>query len=473
MIKAFILSLLLLNAISVSYAQQSGNYTSVDLDVKVRSKDVSGNVVYSDWKHYETRVIDSLKDFKSAPISTFNKYGGDRSRHFKSTSYFRTEKVNGRWWVIDPLGNPGLNIAVNSITEGNSINNLKEFKNKFSSSKDWLEKTVKQLQEIGFNTGGSWSKYQDIIELNKSLEVPFSYTINLGFMQSYGAKKKILSRVPGHAGYQNNVIPVFDKEFETFCDEFAKKLVAYKNDPNLFGYFSDNEMPLNLKNLESYLAIKDKSDEGYIAAKEWIDGKGIDSSKITDKERAEFLAYVGNKYFSIVSRAIKKYDANHLFIGSRFYSGEKNVPEFMKVAGKYLDIISINYYGVWTPDAESMKQWADESGKPFIVTEFYTKAMDSGLPNVSGAGWQVKTQEDRGMAYQNFCLALLESKNCVGWHWFKYQDNDPTNTKSELSNTDANKGLVDNNYNFYLPLADKMKQLNLNRFKLIKYFDNN
>ena len=144
----------------------------------------------------------------------------------------------------------------------------------------------------------------------------------------------------------------------------------------------------------------------------------------------------------------------------------------MKVAGKYSDIISINYYGAWTPSEERMKQWGEWTGKPFIITEFYTKGVDTGFPNLSGAGWQVKTQYDRGKAYQNFCLGLLESKNCVGWHWFKYQDNDPDNKNpSAGSNNDSNKGMVDNFYGYYAPLVNKMQQLNINRYRLIEYFD--
>jgi len=58
--------------------------------------------------------------------------------------------------------------------------------------------------------------------------------------------------------------------------------------------------------------------------------------------------------------------------------------------------------------------WTGESGKPFLVTEWYTKGEDSGYPNTSGAGWNVPTQRDRGWFYQNFTLALLESKNGKG-----------------------------------------------------------
>ena len=92
------------------------------------------------------------------------------------------------------------------------------------------------------------------------------------------------------------------------------------------------------------------------------------------------------------------------------------------------------------------------------------------MGNTVGAGWIVKTQLERGYAYQHFTLGLLESKYCVGWHWFKYMDNDPT-VSAEPSNTDGNKGILMINYEPYAPLVEKMKELNLRVYNLIDYFD--
>jgi hypothetical protein len=143
----------------------------------------------------------------------------------------------------------------------------------------------------------------------------------------------------------------------------------------------------------------------------------------------------------------------------------------MRTAGKYVDIISNNYYGKWTPDSSDLENWTDWSGKPFIITEYYTKGEDSGMPNQSGAGWIVKTQRDRGLFYQNYNLALLESRNCVGWHYFKYQDNDPTATGVDQSNTDSNKGIVNNYYEVWTPMMELMRELNTQVYSLIEYFD--
>ena len=106
-----------------------------------------------------------------------------------------------------------------------------------------------------------------------------------------------------------------------------------------------------------------------------------------------------------------------------------------------------------------------------MITEFYVKGEDSGLPNTTGAGWIVPTQEDRGRFYQHFVLGLLESRNCVGWHWFKYIDNDPAQANAELSNIDSNKGIVKIDYEPYVEFLKLMKSVNREVYPLTEFFD--
>jgi hypothetical protein len=176
-------------------------------------------------------------------------------------------------------------------------------------------------------------------------------------------------------------------------------------------------------------------------------------------------------YYAIVYKAIKDADPNHLYLGSRLHSNAKNNPYIFQYLQKNIDIISINYYGDWQPRADFINDWATWCDKPFFVTEFYTKAEETGMNNMSGAGWIVKTQKDRGIHYQNFCLTLLKAKNCVGWHWFRYQDNDPNDAKADDSNKDSNKGIVNLQYEYYQPLMQYMRALNTNVYPLIDFFD--
>lgn len=449
-------------------AQDSAEY-SLKVMAKKGINHADGSNAFSTYAEYLTRTMAQLQGFKPRETG-LSKYGGRTDKRDKATGFFHTKKINGRWWVIDPEGYYYLHNAMNDISMGSSDRNKKALQDQFGNKKGWIDQTHHLLIENGFNGAGSWSDVEAIRGSSLQNTKPLAYTINWDFMSNYGATRGGTHQVSGHKAYINDVIYTFDPGFEQFCNERARLLSKYKDDPSVFGYFSDNEIPLARKNLDGYLKLP-QTEPGYLAAKKWIDEQGIKADQITDQNRQAFLGYAADRYFKIVSEAIKKYDPNHMYLGCRFYGAQRYYPELIKATAKYLDIVSINYYNNWTPQKDYMRDWEIWSGKPFIVTEWYVKGEDSGLGNTSGAGWVVKTQHDRGLFYQNFALGLIESKNCVGWHWFKYMDNDPTKAGAEPSNTDANKGIVDNYYKPYQPLLDQMKQLNRQMYALADYFD--
>lgn len=464
-----LLIMIILNGLPANlFAQSDTKYVKVS--AKKRVKDKTGKMIYGDWVEFDTQSVDILPGFHPVQKQSFTKYGSNPKQKVKVTGFFRTEKIGDRWWVVDPEGYLTLHVAINSVSPGRSDKNKEAFKKKFNTPENWIKETNIKFHALGFNGTGSWSDHDQIKNAPIQKESPLAYCINWNFMSSYGKERGGTFQQPGHTGYPKDAIFVFDPEFETYCDKHAQLLTKYKDDATLFGYFSDNEMPFPEKVLANYLSLP-KNDNGYKAAVKWLSDNKIDSNNIDDAARNRFRAFVGEKYFSVVSKAIKKYDPNHIYLGSRLYGSEKSNETFMRAIGKYIDIISCNYYNVWTPNPADLKNWTDWTGKPFIITEWYTKGEDSGMPNQTGAGWIVKTQKDRGLFYQNYTLALLKSKNCVGWHWFKYQDNDPTDKNADPSNSDSNKGILDNNFDYYQDLIDLMKQLNDNRFELINYFD--
>ncbi len=465
----FTLCILLLAPCSLLSAQDS-----LDFNQKVAVRKVLNNssvrATFTPYGQFSTRTLESVSGFKPKKVKT-SRYGGRLDKRDKATGFYYTKKIDGRWWVIDPDGYYFIHNAMNALSMGTSDRNKEAFAKLYGTETNWITKTQQLLKDNGFNGTGAWSNTKVLTQSPLQATKPLAYTINLDFMSAYGDKRGGTYAVPGHKGYPNNVIFVFDPAFETFADNHAKKLAANKDDKNLFGYFSDNEMPLGIKNLDGYLTLPNKEDAGYLVAKKWIDERGVKADALTDADRLAFLSVVAEKYFSIVANAIKKYDPNHMYLGCRFHGQQGNFAELWKVGGKYIDAISMNYYNAWTPDQKLMAKWESWSGKPFMITEWYVKGDDSGLENTAGAGWVVKTQEDRGLFYQNFTLGLLESKNCVGWHWFKYMDNDPLQKGAELSNTNANKGVINNFYEVYAPLMNRMKALNFQMYPLADFFD--
>ncbi|MHC4602760.1 MAG: hypothetical protein ACYS6W_05450 [Planctomycetota bacterium] len=439
--------------------------------IKVR---VKGKPTNKDWNLRDTRTIELLNGFQpGAKKIRWSQYDGRLDKKAKAKGFFYPKKVAGRWWLVDPEGNLFINIGVCSVRKGNSRTSQKPAKQKFGTWQKWAEFSTTILAEHGFNGTGGWSDPH----LLRTASHRLAYTLSWKFMGSFGRSKRLVWQQPGHLGYPNKCIPVFHPDFEKFCDDYARQLAATKDDPWLIGHFSDNELPVVSDMLDRSLQLDANNPElryGCEAAKEWLNkrkGKETLLKDITDADRREFLAYAFERYYRITTNAIRKYDSNHLCLGPRLHGRALRLPHIFRVAGKYLDVIAVNYYGAWGPDSEKMAMWSRESGKPFMITEFYAKGQDSGLPNNSGAGWMVPTQKDRGRFYQHFTMGLLESKSCVGWHWFKYRDNNPLDLSTDPSNRDSNKGIVDYQYEPYLELLQLMKKLNDEVYSLIDYFD--
>ena len=427
-----------------------------------------------DWTLRDTRTIELLEDFQPGlrKIATGG-YGGRADRKAEATGFFYTKKIAGRWWLIDPGGNLFINVGVCSVNIGRSRISKEPAMKKFGTPEKWAEFSTEFLAGHGFNGTGGWSD----TELLRASPHRLTYTLSWNFMGSFGRSKKLVWQEPGHLGYPNRCIPVFHPDFKKFCDEYARQLSATKSDSWLLGHFSDNELPIVSDMLDRSLKLDTSNPDlryGYEAAKKWIDRrktKDAGPNDITDSDRRAFLAYAIEKYYEITTNAIRRYDPNHLCLGPRLHGGALRMPEMLRAAGRYLDVIAVNYYGAWGPDTERMAMWSRESGRPFMITEFYAKGHDSGLPNNSGAGWLVQTQKDRARFYQHFTLGLLESKSCVGWHWFKYRDNNPEDLSTDPSNRDSNKGIIDYKYKPYVKLLEDMKKLNNDVYALIDYFD--
>src|SRR5690606_22216507 len=259
-------------------------------------------------------------------------------------------------------------------------------------------------------------------------------------------------------------------------EEAIRPIAQDADDPYLLGYYTDNELPWKNDALDRPLSRLGPEEAGDQAARAWLDarkGKDATLADVTDEDRAAFNGFYFETYLKKVTGAIRRYDPNHLYLGCRFNQAKEELrsPELFRVAGKYMDVVSINHYRKWEPVQEQMAQWEAWSGKPFLITEWYTKGEDSGLPNRTGAGWNVPTQADRGYFYQNFAMELIRSRACVGWHWFTYQDNDPEDLTTDPSNRDSNKGIVDSRFNPYLPLMEQMKRFNDRVYGLIEYLD--
>lgn len=436
----------------------------------------AGTPPVSNWNSVKTRILPYVIGFKADTTlshyrSFTNKYGS-RTDMVKQevTGRFYTKKINGRWWLIDPEGYIHYHRGVTSLRKGSSERNASAWTSRFRTDERWMRITQEELSNLGFHGTGAFctNTYGLIQDHNrKNPDKPMTLAPSFGFLSNF--RKEYNYDYPDN-DTENAVGLVFYNGWSEFCDRYFKNaLKEYINDPYVIGFFSDNEInfsSMNSRILDRFLAISDPSNPARQAADDFMlsKGKGVVTEKLND----EFAGIVAEKYYKGVRDAVENNDPGMMYLGSRLHGTPKYLQGVLEAAGRHCDIVSINYYGRWSVELDTkVAEWEAWCDAPFMVTEFYTKALDSDLPNTSGAGFLVRTEKDRAYAYQHFTLGLLEAKNCVGWHWFKYQDDDG----ADNNNRPANKGLYDNHYRIYPYLGRYMSYINYNVYKLIEFFD--
>lgn len=440
--------------------------------------DTDGNA--TKYKDYKTRTVATLKGYEAdtSELLMLDEYGGlmDESMKQEATGFFYTKKIGDRWWAIDPLGYPFFRTAVNTIKMRDKLQMPI-----YGSTANWAEATTNRLRELGFNTAGCWSDAENLLKAEQPLA---QTTRHMKVMSTYASQLGINVSTAGNTEIMHNLMPVFDPDFVASADASVKSTVSgYETNPYIYGWISDNELPHSYTMLDSYLRL-DPGDSrfAYSYATAWTfmymkTGKeDVSLSDLTNELRYEFRAMVYDRYFKVVKAALDRYAPYQMYLGCRFIPGCYQSEQVMRVAGYWCDAVTFNYYGAWTASASLLANQAKWAGKPVIVTEWYAKGMDvwekdSRMTNKSGAGWTVKDQKARGQFYQNFALSLMEGGSCIGFDWFLYWDNDPTDTSADSSNRNSNKGIVDNNGNEYPEFSKYIEELNNQKYNLISFLD--
>lgn len=403
------------------------------------------------WAEIEVRTVSDMDVPEGNSVIRLSRYGGWTDRKVEARGFFYTKKVGGRWWLVDPDGCLFISIGLCSVNQSGVDEAMLD--EKFGSGEQWAVATGRMLKHYGFNTLGCWSDWQ----VFRSTSQPMVYTPRWNFMLTYKNQRDARN---GERGYPNECMPVFDVEFERFCDEHAGQLAATRDDPWLLGHFSDNELPFRPDALANYLSLP-KQDTGYKAARRWWDDRRrtLGKREIDRADQEAFMEYLSRRYYSIVSSAIKKYDANHLYMGSRIH-GRTISPPVFKGARGCVDVMTVNYYHRWSAEQGRLKEWVRCAGVPYIVSEWYAQSVERPDAGVSGAGFCVKSDRDRGLFYQNLTLGLIENGGCVGWHWFKYGGDGPG----------FHKGVVDRGYDPHTEMLDVMGEVNSRVYRLAEYF---
>lgn len=367
------------------------------------------------------------------------------------SGYFRVERRDGIWWLIDPVGTPTLSIGVDNVTyEGDRIRGtgpspyLQAAEKIYRDRAGWGRHTLERLRAWGFNTLGAWSD-GDL----RDHSIP--YTLMLDFAARSGADWA-----------RGLPVDVYSPRFEQTAREIARSEATPRaKDPMLVGYFSDNELwwgsdwrrwgtmlaayltlpadaPGRRRAIEflreRYGSVRQLNRAWHVAARDFSAVPPVAWSAAYRADADAFLEMVATRYFAVSAGVIHAADPHHLYLGARF-AGDP--PDPVLRAARAVDVVSLNLYNR-DPRGAVAHAFAI-SGRPVLVSEFSFRSLDSGLPNTIGAGPWVFTQRGRAQAYLSYVARLVSLPEAIGYHWFRWAD-EPREGRADGEN--SNYGLV-------------------------------
>lgn len=389
-------------------------------------------------------------------------------------SFTVQQDSNGHAHLISPDGTPffitGLNVVRGWDDSGGPPGPRYDGTGDNGGDYDaWSKQTLRRMDEWNFNTIGPWSTLRG---KPYTVEVPLS-------------------------GWVMNVLDGnFEQSIRDHADEAEQRddvgrFAHIDKDPNLIGYFTDNELnwgfgyswrdPGVSSLFEAYAALKPDSEgkkgwANYMAqtynndfakiSSVWnVDVKNVGDlcaiAKIAprsaanydeaDKVGDNFLRMVADKYYSTVNDVMREKLPHHLNLGSRI-TAHFPAP-VAEMAGKYNDVVSVNVY---SSDMDffvgELERAHKASGKPILVTEFAFVAREnrSGNDNHWYEGCEVETDKDRGNSFTSATARLSGLPYLVGYTWFQFFD-EPTHGRGDTEC--SNFGFVDVNNKVYEDLA--------------------
>ncbi|HEV7731874.1 MAG TPA: hypothetical protein VGR62_06915 [Candidatus Binatia bacterium] len=436
----------------------------------------------------------------------YDAWGGWRGITTTATGRFRTERIDGVWWLVTPDGHAFFSMGITGVRpEGDfapSLGTSPYYDNilaRYGSEAAWADVAADRLADLHVNTLGGWSR-----------TALFPQRIAYTEVLSFAARAPIVAAAPaGLSGFQ--VRDWYDPSFESGADAEAALAAPCAADPWCIGVFTDNEMgwgpgiAQSLPTLDTYLLLPAGA-PGKVAVQSFFASRYADVATFnaawgqsfasfadlqnvttltanfrTDPpprqaDRQAFQNETATRYFFVVNHALRAVGPDMLILGARFlaYSTSAGVAQ---AAAPWVDVLSVNYYeldgpffalaqstaaefGYLMPTRffDDMDEMARVTNKPVVVSEWTYRAADSGLPNT----WlpffpTLATQADRAQAYASYVRRALARPYLLGIHWFKYTD---FPAEGRANGENSNQGITDIDDDLWTVLTDRMRVVN-------------
>ena len=462
------------------------------------------------WSSAKSITVDGMNWMDKYNGKSHDRWGGydgvkpDEITSTNSAGFWRTGKYKGHNVMVNPDGNVTIIHGINGLNPDflrpqSQQESLVEYNAKFADVSQWAVWANRLMYDFGFNffscgpQRGRQYRYTITSEVEQTLEsnipgMEASHVTCIAFLRTFSWDYYSLTKVsPAPTDKASVFTLMFDPEFENYVDELAKDITAYYiGNPNFIGYYTDNELQFRWADskpgigLKWWLALEEsannprcfpyarKYSEDFIRNNYNVEPV---AANVTDEMEEAFLLDVSRYYYRTVTSAVRKYDPDHLLLGSRLHGAPQWQPSVTKACAEYNDVVSTNIYHVWEPADDYYVDFIRKhiGDKPCMITEFYTrneKETFKGTPYVNsgeGGGWIVTSQEDRGRYYENFTRKALSLTNIVGWQYFQAMDDYLINYGWN------NKGVATPDFQYY-GCYPRMRRLHWNIYQILDYY---
>ncbi len=442
--------------------------------------DAFGQYAHRDWpgkthskEDIQRQAAEEAEDLKArwGPPQR-NGYGGwTGGPKLRASGFFRVDKHEGRWWLVDPEGRLFWSHGIDCVHGYNAVTPISHRENYFELpqdkppfdrffghgswaphgfykdkgryrafnftalnlyrkyGEDWKQRMTDtvhdRLRSWGMNTIGNWSSQTVYLKRRTP------YVATIGFRSP---------PIAGSSGYWGQFPDPFHPDFRS---NLRKRLDRQKGkavgDPWCIGYFVGNELSwgkerslavavlkspqdqpakrLFIEKLEAKYGKIDKLNRAWAAKhKDW--NALLRHSNAPDRKRARddlaaFEQQLHEMFFRVCREEVSRAAPQQLYLGCRFAWRNDSA---IRAAAKYCHVVSFNRYH----DDLSGFELPKGIDKPIIIGEFHFGALDRGLFHTGMRS--MADQARRAQAYRRYVHSALDHRLIIGTHWFQYGD---------------------------------------------------
>lgn len=438
-----------------------------------------GQYRHRDWpgKTHSDADLKRRRDEEAADLAAhpgpndWNQYGGWTSGpQLEATGFFRVEKYQGKWWLVDPEGRLFWSHGVDCVRP-NSDTPITDREHYFEGLPDrsppwdqffskrrgaahgyYQEKSYEQFNFYGANRLRKYGEGFQEVSNRLAHQRLRSWAMNT--IGNWSGREVCLVRktpyvgtvqsgrrpIEGSTGYWGKFPDPFDPSFQaTLRRNLEIHRALSTNDPWCLGYFVDNELSWGDEFSLAEATLRSPADQPakraflaelqskYTTIQRLNQAWGtqfaswdalLESRTSPDRQKAQddlggFSTRIAEQYFRICRDEVRRVAPKQLYLGCRFaWRNDRAV----RAAAKYCDVVSFNVYRRTLADFR-LPEGVD---RPVIIGEFHFGALDRGMfhPGLVPTA----NQSERAAAYQEYVYSGLAHPAVVGTHWFQYVD---------------------------------------------------